>query len=131
MSDLATRYKLVEDYLCDYIDSLFADRIACSKEFEPSVAESRAIFIAGTRDPADDQSHISTFSIVFKATAPTRSKALEVVGRINKNFPIYSKNVSNQIVISVVPSYITMPVKTVIDSQKRYVVSATLTATVT
>jgi len=131
MSDLAERYKLVEDWLCDTIDEITGDGIPCAKEFEPSEPECRAIFLSSTRRPADDQSYISVCSVNFKSVSPSRSKALLVVGALNKGFPIYSRNIGNQLVISIVPSYITMPIKTVVDAQKRYIVSASFTATIT
>lgn len=130
MINFDDRYKAVEDFLCDTIDSAFNDGIVCYKEFNMGEPESRACFISGTRAPVDDQQTVDRYSITFKTTATSRSDATTVITNLRKIFPIYNKTLPNGVVISITIGYITMPIKTMIESEVRYVVTAQMQATV-
>ena len=131
MSNKLTRYKKVEDWLCDYIDQAFNDDIVCDKEFTGEAKESRAIYIESIKDGFDDQSTSAEYTIGFTASTKKRSDAVRTISMLESLFPVYNKKIGRGLAISINMQYITTPLRTIIDSKSVYLVSATLVALTT
>jgi hypothetical protein len=131
MSNKLTRYKQVEDWLCDYIDSSFNDTILCDKEFSTDVTDCRAIYISQVKEGFDDQSATAKYEVSFKSTRKTRVQAISDISILNEIFPIYNVRVENGLVISVNMDYIATPIRIMVDSKQAYFLSATFTLTTT
>lgn len=131
MSNILTRYKQIEDWLCDFIDRNFNDSIVCDKEFTGEAKESRAIFIESSEPGFDDQGTGAKYTIAFHSTVKKRSRAVKTVSMLESLFPIYKAHIGNGLDISINMHYITPPLRTIIDSESVYLVSATLVALTT
>lgn len=131
MSNKLTRYKQIEDWLCDYVDSSFNDGIPCDKEFSTDISDCRAIYISRLNSGFDDQSATAKYEVSIKSTRKTRIQAVNDISILNEIFPIYNVRVDNGLVISINRDYITVPIRTMVDSKQAYFFSATFTLTTT
>jgi hypothetical protein len=129
MTDI-NRPKAVEDFICDYLDAVFNDSIKLQKEFDAS-KECRSISIASFGRPADDQHTMLKGSIDYNGCRTKRSDAIADIDKIQKNFNIYNKYVTDGLVISIVLVYITSPMRTIVDSHYGWTYTATFEVTTT
>jgi len=124
------RLKDVEDYICDTLDAIFNDSIKLQKEFD-ATRECRAINTQYIGRAPDDQHSMMKLSVHFTSLRKKRSKAIEDIDKIYKNFPIYNAYVTNSLVISTVLVYITSPLRTTVDSDYGWTYTATFEVTTT
>lgn len=127
---MSSRFKQIEDFMCDELDAFFNDSIKMQKEFDAS-RECRSISLGRVGNPADDQHTMAKVILNFTSLRKKRSDALEEMDNLYKNFQIYNKNVTDGLVISAILVYITTPVRTIIDSNYGWTYTATFEVTAT
>lgn len=122
--------ELIEDYLCDKCDELFADEIVCDKLYNPEVAVNRAAFVTSVRDTVTDQDSVGEYTAQIIENRSKRSEGAADVELLRKNFTKYGDTLPNGLAIYVRLQYITMPTKIVVGTEYAYSVSANLNITV-
>ena len=125
------RVKEVEDFLCDFLTALFSDSVACKKEFDGSLSESRACSITDIAPSVDDQGVLRRYHAVYKEITKTRLASIEHINRIQAAFPIFNRTTTNGLAISIELNYITAPIKIMVGTTKSYRLSANLRVTTT
>ena len=124
---MANAVNIIEDYLCDKCDELFAsDGIVCDKVFNPEEAVNRAAFITQVLSASSDQSGVGEYTAQILENRLKRYECTEDVEKIRKNFIIYGDKLANGLAIYISVGYIMMPIKVVVGTQNAYTISANL-----
>lgn len=114
----------LENFLCDLSDSVFNDGIVCDKIYNPEQEVNRAAFITATQTPEGDQDGLIRFSAQLLENRKKRSECIKDSELIRKNFKKTGHKLENGLVIYLDVQYITSPIKTIVDTQSIYTISA-------
>ncbi len=125
-----SKLDMIEDYLCDMVDTVYHDNILCDKDFIPSVPNCRAITVTSIKKGTDDLSHIEIYDVTLKAVRSKRSQAVIDFNIGNEMLPFYGKKVNDLLAISANLTYSIPPTRIMIDNKNVYVFSVNFKVTI-
>lgn len=125
------KYKTIEDFLCDWVDSVTQDGVLCSKELDMQTIGSRAAYLSVPIKPIDDHDILWRGHASVQELSPSRSSAIDLIDKIRSALPVSEKKSDIPFAIRLNWGYSTVPYRIMIGSVPAYIVSVDIDVSTT
>lgn len=121
--------KLIEDYICDLCDEIFADGIVCDKIYNPEQLVNRSACITDIQSQETDQYAVIKCNVNISENRKTRAECIVDTQKIVKNFNKSGVSIGDGLAIYMEIEYITMPIRILVNTVTVYTISANIKVT--
>lgn len=127
----SNKYKIIEDFLCDWVDSITQDGVLCSKELDMQTIGSRAAYLSVGLKPVDDHDVLWAGHASIQELSPSRSAAINLIEKIRASLPVAERKLEIPFAIRMTWGYSTVPYRMMIGSVPAYITSVDINVTTT